>query len=104
MTEHTPDKTTYQGFREYWDAAPDSIAKQSALMILRAWEAERKLLERENLGLLDAAVKSAERIEELERATEQVALAIGNRHGAMASECDELRETLEAALAQEKSG
>lgn len=72
MGEHTPDKIAaiYQGFREYWDAAPDSIAKQNALMILRAWADDRTsvaALEQENLGLLDAAVKSAERIEELDQ-------------------------------------
>jgi hypothetical protein len=70
MGEYTPDKTTYHGFREYWDAAPDSIMRQNILTVLRAWEAERKALERENLGLLDAAVKSAERVGALGRTAE----------------------------------
>jgi hypothetical protein len=82
MTKHTPDKTTYQGFREYWDAAPDSIAKQNALMILRAWEADRKGLELENLGLLDAAVKSADRIEALERAMAEAMMRVGTDESA----------------------
>jgi hypothetical protein len=90
MTEHTPDKTTYQGFREYWDAAPDSIAKQNTLMILRAWEADRKGLELENLGLLDAAVKSAERIEALGRDQEELA-----RYRAGASKLQDHIEALE---------
>jgi hypothetical protein len=39
-----------------------------------------------------------ERLLEVERAAKEVALAIGDRtHGAMASECNKWRETLERA-------
>jgi hypothetical protein len=97
MSEQTPNKTAaiYQGFREYWDAAPDSIAKQNALMILRAWQTERKCieeLERENLGLLDAAVKSAERIEELGRAQETLHGQIDGETKALLARIEKLKQ------------
>jgi DNA-binding protein H-NS len=57
-------------------------------MILRAWADDRKCLETlelENLGLLDAAVKSAERIEALEK-TLELERQVSNKRGRIAIE------------------